>query len=66
MQAQNTELRQNLTLLEDEVITKRDSVGKLKHKRDLLRATNFDLKQKSGLIGSDDLLRDFEKRKVLS
>ncbi len=64
MQAQNTELKRTLNTLEQEVIEKRDKVGKMKHDRDLLRAENFELKQQSGLIGSDDLLRDFEKRRV--
>jgi len=39
-------------------------VGNLKQDRDILRVHNVDLKQKSGLVGSDDLLRDFEKRRV--
>ena len=46
------------------ITSDRGSVGNLKHERDLLRAENVDLKQQSGLIGADDLLRDFEKRLV--
>jgi hypothetical protein len=45
-------------------VAKRDQVGGMKHERDALRAENVEQKQKSGLIGSDDLLRDFEKRRV--
>lgn len=64
MQEKNQELKKQLSDLEKDVINKRDSVGNLKHERDLLRAENVELKQQSGLIGSDDLLRDFEKRLV--
>ena len=65
VKAKNGELRTKRAQVESEVIAKRDTVASLKQSRDTLRTENFDLKQKSGLIGSDDLLRDFEKRKVI-
>ena len=46
------------------MIEKRDVVGTLKQERDALRTDNFELKQRSGLTGNDDLLRDYERRSV--
>jgi hypothetical protein len=66
MQVQNGELNQRLVELELEVGQRRDSLSSLKQRRDVVRAENVELKQKSGLLGNDDLLRDFEKRQVFA
>lgn len=59
-------MKERLKAIEESVIQKRDMVATVKRERDLLRAENVELKQQSGLIGHDDLLRDFEKRRVNS
>ncbi len=61
---ENWNLKKMLEERETQVISQRDSGGSLKHDRDQLRSENVTLKQKSGLIGHDSLLRDYEKKVV--
>ena len=49
----------------DEIVTsKRDDLAHAKQDRDAFRADNLRLRQKSGILGNDVLLRDYEYRKV--
>ena len=41
---------------------KRDELSTIKRRRDRLRQENQSLKQNSGLIGNEQLLRDYEER----
>ena len=58
------ELRQELNDLEMQVEEKRDRLPVLKHERDDLRNKNQTMRDKNGLLGNQDLLRDFELRMV--
>ncbi|PRP80692.1 hypothetical protein PROFUN_11651 [Planoprotostelium fungivorum] len=62
-QTQSLGLRGRLHDLEDQVVRGRDLLAQRKHARDLLRQENNELKQRSGLIGSNDLLKDFENKR---
>jgi hypothetical protein len=50
--------------VDGDVSDARDRLAGYKQERDLLRAENLQLRQKSGLLGNKALLRDFEVRKV--
>ena len=43
-------------------LQKRDELATIKRRRDRLRQENQSLKQNSGLIGNEQLLRDYEER----
>eukprot|EP00002_Diphylleia_rotans_P021843 TRINITY_DN4261_c0_g2_i1.p1 TRINITY_DN4261_c0_g2~~TRINITY_DN4261_c0_g2_i1.p1 ORF type:complete len:631 (-),score=212.53 TRINITY_DN4261_c0_g2_i1:818-2710(-) len=64
VQGENLELKRELSDLETNVAAHRDLLSKAKKDRDQLRMDNMRLRQQSGLVGADDLLRDFEQRKV--
>ncbi|CAF3301496.1 unnamed protein product [Rotaria socialis] len=51
-----------LGMKETEVKHKRDALATIKRRRDRLRQENQSLKQTSGLIGNEHLLRDYEDR----
>ncbi|CAF1655629.1 unnamed protein product [Rotaria magnacalcarata] len=51
-----------LGMKESEVKHKRDALATIKRRRDRLRQENQSLKQTSGLIGNEHLLRDYEDR----
>ncbi|CAF0865162.1 unnamed protein product [Rotaria sordida] len=51
-----------LVTKEKEVKQKRDELSTIKRRRDRLRQENQSLKQTSGLIGNEQLLRDYEER----
>lgn len=53
----------DLQELENVLSTKRDALTHVKHERDIIRSENARLKQQSGLLGSEDLFRDFEEKK---
>lgn len=63
VQAENQILKSQLSDLENELTEHRDLLTKAKQERDRLRYANLKLKENSGLLGSDDLLRDFHRRK---
>ena len=44
--------------------SRRDSLPQAKHARDKLRNTNTLLREKNGLLGNDNLLRDFGEKMV--
>mmetsp|Transcript_53665 Transcript_53665/g.117027 ORF Transcript_53665/g.117027 Transcript_53665/m.117027 type:complete len:543 (-) Transcript_53665:426-2054(-) len=64
VQAENQILKHNLADLEIELTSKRDILTQAKHERDALRADNTERKQHRGLVSSEDLLVDFEKRRL--
>lgn len=63
VQAENQLLKVELAELEAELSTHRDALTKAKHDRDSLRSENLRLRGEAGLIGNNDLLRDFDRRK---
>jgi len=63
VQGENTEQRINLTDKDVTVAQRRDVLTRMKQARDSLRTDNQKLKHKSGLLGNEPLLRDFEERK---
>jgi len=63
VQGENTEQRINLTDIDVTVAQRRDVLTRMKQARDSLRTDNLKLKHKSGLLGNEPLLRDFEERK---
>jgi len=63
VQGENTEQRINLTDIDVTVAQRRDVSTRMKQARDSLRTDNQKLKHKSGLLGNEPLLRDFEERK---
>ncbi|KAJ3226242.1 Coiled-coil domain-containing protein 96 [Clydaea vesicula] len=62
VQAENVELKSNLSELDTQVSKERDNLPTLKQQRDKLRMQNLNLKQKNGLLGNVPLLIDFEKK----
>jgi len=63
VQAENQVLKHDLADLEIELTNKRDVLTQTKHERDALRAGNTASRQQRGLVSSEDLLLDFEKRR---
>ena len=63
VQAENQLLKHDLADLEVELTNKRDVLTQIKHDRDTLRAENASRRQQRGLVSSEDLLLDFEKRR---
>jgi len=63
VQAENQVLKHDLADLEIELTNKRDILTQIKHERDSLRAENVSRRQQRGLVSSEDLLLDFEKRR---
>ena len=63
VQAENQLLKVELAELEAELSTHRDALTRAKHDRDSLRSENLRLRGEAGLIGNNDLLRDFDRRK---
>ncbi|CAF1645391.1 unnamed protein product, partial [Didymodactylos carnosus] len=59
---QRIQAAQMLSAKEDEVKNQRDELANTKRKRDRLRQENHQLKQNSGLVGNEALLRDYEDR----
>ncbi|KAK2963860.1 putative xylulose kinase [Blattamonas nauphoetae] len=61
---QNCDLKEGLGELERETTSKRDLLANVKLERDRLKDENQRLRQENGLVGNEELLRDFkEKRK---
>merc|ERR1712216_797120 len=56
-------LKLELAEMEAELSRHRDSLTRAKHDRDSLRNENLRLRGEAGLIGNNDLLRDFDRRK---
>jgi len=63
VQAENQVLKHDLADLEIELTNKRDVLTQTKHERDALRSDNTARRQQRGLVSSEDLLLDFEKRR---
>ena len=63
VQAENQLLKHDLADLEVELTNKRDVLTQIKHERDTLRAENASRRQQRGLVSSEDLLLDYEKRR---
>ena len=63
VQAENQLLKVELAEMEAELSRHRDSLTRAKHDRDSLRNENLRLRGEAGLIGNNDLLRDFDRRK---
>ena len=64
VQAENQVRKQELSDFEVELTSKRDVLTQVKHERDALRAENAARRQQRGLVSSDELLIDFEKRRL--
>ena len=47
-----------------ELTSKRDMLTQVKHDRDALRGENASRRQQRGLVSSEDLLIDYEKRRL--
>jgi len=60
VQVENQELKKQLSRLDSDVTSHRDALGHMKQQRDVVRVDNNGLRQASGLVGLDDLLRDYE------
>merc|ERR1711988_779305 len=65
VQAENQVRKQELSDFEVELTAKRDLLTQIKHERDALRAENAARRQQRGLVSSEELLIDFEKRRQL-
>merc|ERR1712224_680776 len=63
VQADNQLQKENLAMLESDLAVKRDELATHKKTLDQIRSDRYKLKEKSGLVDSDDLLYDFEKTK---
>jgi len=63
VQADNQLQKDNLANLETDLALKRDELAMHKKALDQIRHDRYKLKEKSGLVDSDDLLYDFEKTK---
>jgi len=63
VQGENQLLKVELAELEAALSHHRDALTKAKHERDALRTDNLGLRGEAGLIGNNDLLRDFDRRK---
>lgn len=63
VQADNQLQKDNLANLETDLALRRDELAQHKKALDQIRHDRYKLKEKSGLVDSDDLLYDFEKTK---
>ncbi|XP_035694850.1 coiled-coil domain-containing protein 96-like isoform X1 [Branchiostoma floridae] len=63
VQAENHVQKGKLREVEELVAKKRDILSRTKQARDALRIDNMRLRQKSGLLGNEPLLRDYEERR---
>jgi DNA repair exonuclease SbcCD ATPase subunit len=63
VQGENQLLKVELAELEAALSQHRDALTRVKHERDALRSDNLALRGEAGLIGNNDLLRDFDRRK---
>jgi cell division protein FtsB len=63
VQADNQVLKHELADLDVELAGRRDVLTQLKHERDVLRADNHERKQSRGVVSSEELLIDYEKRR---
>ena len=64
VQGENQVRKHELSDFEVELTSKRDMLTQVKHERDDLRADNAGRKQQRGLVSSDELLIDYEKRRL--
>merc|ERR1712139_425900 len=64
VQAENQVRKQELSDFEVELTAKRDMLTQVKHDRDALRAENAARRQQRGLVSSEELLIDYEKRRL--
>ena len=64
VQAENQVRKHELSDLEVELTAKRDVLTQVKHERDAMRGENANRKQQRGLVSSEELLIDFEKRRL--
>jgi hypothetical protein len=64
MENENCELTETLRMLDEQVTQRRDELPVLKLHRDSLRTGNINIRQKNGLLGNNDLLYDYESKKV--
>lgn len=62
LQVETAERKAVLNDIESELALKRDVLTHLKQARDALRTDNLRLKQKGGLVGHRELLKDYEER----
>merc|ERR1712054_271775 len=63
VQAENQVRKQELSDFEVELTGKRDVLTQIKHERDSLRAENAARRQQRGLVSSEELLLDYERRR---
>jgi hypothetical protein len=64
VQAENHVRKHELSDFEVELTSKRDVLTQVKHERDALRGENAARRQQRGLVSSEELLIDFEKRRL--
>ena len=64
MQAENQVRKHELSDFEVELTSKRDVLTQAKHERDALRGENAARRQQRGLVSSEELLIDYEKRRL--
>merc|ERR1712159_979055 len=62
VQQENQVLKTELGQLDQELASQRDLVAKTKHERDDYRSENAKLRQQTGILNSDLLTKDYEKR----
>ncbi|GET87044.1 hypothetical protein, conserved [Leishmania tarentolae] len=65
VRAENAELRQHVTSTDEELSGARDQLAKSKRRRDAHLRANTRMKERMPLVGSRDLLMDYEKRKAV-
>jgi len=64
VQAENQVRKHELSDFEVELTSKRDMLTQVKHDRDALRGENAARRQQRGLVSSEELLIDYEKRRL--
>ena len=64
VQAENQVRKHELSDFEVELTSKRDVLTQVKHERDALRGENASRRQQRGLVSSEELLIDYEKRRL--
>jgi len=64
VQAENQVRKHELSDFEVELTSKRDMLTQVKHDRDGLRGENSSRRQQRGLVSSEELLIDYEKRRL--
>ena len=64
VQAENQVRKHELSDFEVELTSKRDMLTQVKHDRDALRGSNAGARQQRGLVSSEELLIDYEKRRL--